>query len=453
MILGALATVLAVIVVVLLATRPRSIVPPRGEGGREILYYRDPMNPSNTSPVPRKAPDGMDYVPVYAGDAGGGTAEGVVRVDPATIQSAAVRTEVVARRDLTKTIRTVGRVDYDETRLYSITTKVSGYIDTLYVNFTGEKVRQDQPLLEIYSPQVVSAQQEYLLARKTAQALSGRGRDEELRAAEDLVSSARMRLELWDIPAHEIRELEARGAPRRTVMLHSPVDGIVVEKAVLEGAAIGPGMNLFKIADLSRVWVYGDVFEYELPWIRVGAAAEAELAYLPGTVFHGRVVYIDPYLSPETRTARVRIELANPQGQIVLRPEMFATVRLKAPPMTNVLAVPDQAVIRSGERDLVVVALGEGRFTSREVRVGLQAGDFVEILSGLNGGDRIVTSSQFLIDSESNLRAAVAALAPPDSAAAARDSSAHRGAHAMPGMGRERAGEAPSSGGSESDHH
>jgi RND family efflux transporter MFP subunit len=397
----------------------------------------------------------MDYVPVYADDADGATPEGVVRVDPATIQSAAVRTEVVARRDLAKVVRTVGRVDYDETRLYSITTKVSGYVDTLYVNFTGENVRWDQPLLEIYSPEVVAAQQEYLLARNMAETLSARGRDEEFRAANDLVSSARLRLLFWDIPEHEIRELEDRGAPRKTVMLHSPVDGVVVEKSILEGAAIEPGMSLFQIADLSGVWVYADVFEYELPWISVGAEVEAELAYLPGRVFHGRIVYIDPYLSQETRTVRVRIELPNPQGEIVLRPGMFATVRLIAPPMRDVLAVPDQAVIRSGQRNLVVVALGEGRFASREVRIGVQAGDFIQILSGLSEGQRIVTSSQFLIDSESNLRAAVAALAPADTsvAEAAPDIAGSRRSHEMPGMGEAGAREAHSSDSSDAKHH
>lgn len=403
----------------LVANRPSSPALDESRSGGKILYYRDPMNPANTSPVPRKAPDGMDYVPVYGGAGEGerGEAGGVVVIDPVTVQNIGVRMERVEKRTLTHVVRTVGRVEYDETRLYDVTTKIGGYVDKLYVDFTGQAVRRDEPLLEIYSPEVVSAQQEYLVALRAAAAAESADPGSRLDDAVELRENARRRLQLWDIPAHEIRELEERGAPRRTVMLHAPVDGIVVEKMILEGAAVEPGMHLFKIADLSRVWVQADVYEYELPWVRVGEPAEVELTYLPGRIFRGRVAYIDPYLSAVTRTVRVRVELANPAEGLVLRPDMFATVRLQSAPRQDVLAVRDQAVIRSGERTLVVEALGGGRFTSRDVELGMSAGDWVEVMSGIEEGAEIVTSSQFLIDSESNLRAAVSAFLPVESAA------------------------------------
>ncbi len=449
LILAVLSGVLAVLVVVLLLARAPSSPTPSRPAERKILYYRDPMNPSSTSPTPRKAPDGMDYVPVYeeSGQAGA-SAEGGVRIDPTVVQNIGVKIAPVARRDLSKVIRTVGRVDYDETRQYDITTKIAGYIDRLYIDFTGQRVHKNEPLLEIYSPEVMSAQEEYLVALRNLASVTGRGAPEEIDSARRLVASSRRRLTLWDIPDHEIAELERRGEVRRTVMLHSPVDGTVIEKMVLKGAAIEPGMNLFKIADLSRVWVYADVYEYELSWVKVGEEAQVELSYLPGKVFRGKVVYIDPSLSSQTRTARVRIELPNPTGEIVLRPNMFATVRLLAEPLRAVLVVPDQAVIRSGERTLLVLAVGEGRFVSREVRLGASADSLVQVLEGVEEGEQIVTSSQFLIDSESNLRAAIGVIAPPGTpsttapagaavpadSAGVKQSTQEPGMDSMPGM-------------------
>jgi RND family efflux transporter MFP subunit len=404
--------------------------------GRRILYYRNPMNPAETSPVLKKAPDGMDFVPVYADEGTStGAAEQGVRIDPAVVQNMGVRIETVVRRDLSKVIRTVGQVDYDETRLFDITTKFSGYIDKLYIDFTGQRVGKDQPLLEIYSPDVVSTEEEYVLALKNVDALGSHGAPDAIASAKSLVDVARRRLELWDIPEHEITDLERTRQSRRTVMLHSPVNGIVVDKMVLPGAAVEAGMKLFKIADLSRVWVYAEVFEYELPWVKVGEDAEVELSFLPGRLLRGRVVYIDPQLSPETRTVRVRIELPNPEGAITLRPNMFATVRLLAPPLTDVLAVSDQAVIRSGARTLVVLALGDGRFASRDVKLGVTADSLVQVIDGIAEGDRVVTSGQFLIDSESNLRTAVRSIAPPSQPSPAkRDTIPAVPGMDMPGM-------------------
>lgn len=411
LLLSIVAAALGVTVVALLLRGPSSgpgTVVPRG---RTILYYRNPMNPAQTSPTPRKAPDGMDFVPIYAGDGDAISSDGGIRIDPRALQNMGVEVSAVERRTLSKVIRTVGKVDYDETRLYEITTRVSGYIDKLYINFTGQGVSKNEPLLEIYSPDVVSAEQEYLTALRATQITSAP--PGEIESAQRLLTSARRRLDLWDIPEHEIREIGESGAPRRTVMLHSPVNGIVIEKLVLKGSAVQPGMKLFGIADLTRVWVQADIYEYELPWIGVGQEAEVELSYLPGEVFRGRVVYIDPALSPMTRTARVRVELPNPGGRIVLRPNMYATVKLLSPPLNDVLAVPDRAVIRSGERTLVVLALAGGRFASREVRLGVVADTLVQVVEGVAAGDRIVTSGQFLIDSESNLRAAIKTIAPP----------------------------------------
>lgn len=378
------------------------------KSARKILYYKDPMHPWLTSPKPAKAPDcGMDMVPVYEGeeDEQPGSA---IKIDPTVVQNIGVKTEAVQKRRLAKTIRAVGKVEVDETKLYAVNTKIMGWVEKLFVNVTGQPVKKGQPLLELYSPDLVSTQEEYLLALRYQKAVSGSELKETLTGSSSLIESARRRLELWDVTEAQIAELEKTGKPRRTLTFYSPADGIVMEKMIVQGAAVMPGMDLFKIVDLSKVWVMADVYEYELPWIKAGEPAEMELSFIPGKTFTGKVAYLYPMLAMESRTAKVRLEFFNPRGEIQLRPEMFATVRLKSDMGEETIAVPEQAIIRSGERFIAIVARDGGYFDVREVKAGLVAEGHMQILEGLHEGEQLVVSSQFLIDSESNLRTAIA---------------------------------------------
>jgi len=386
---------------------------PRETGGRKILYYRDPMNPAITSPTPKKAPDGMDYVPVYSeGDTTGQAGMKGIKIDPTTVQNIGVKTEEVRKHNLNKTVRTVGVVSVNETKVFSINTKVMGWVEKLYVNYTGKPVRKGEPLLELYSPELVTTQEEYLQALHYQERLEESSLPEAQRGADELVQSTRRRLLNWDIPENEINELQNRGTPKRTMTFYSPADGIVIEKMVNTGQNVMSGMELFKVVDLSTVWVLAEIYQFELPWIKVGQKAEVELSYLPGIVTDGVISYIYPSLESETKTARARIEVRNTPN-IDFKPEMYATVRIFSPVAYEGLAVPSQAIIRTGERNIAVVALGDGYFESRDVKLGVTAEGYVEILNGLDEGEMIVTSSQFLIDSESNLRTAMGAMSSP----------------------------------------
>lgn len=378
---------------------------------RKILYYKDPMHPWITSPKPGIAPDcGMQMVPVYEGEAEemAGTA---IKIDPTVVQNIGVKTEEVQKRKMRKVIRTVGKIEVDETKLYSVNTKIMGWVEKLYVNVTGQPVKRGQRLLELYSPELVSTQEEYLLALRYQKAMSGSEVKEALAGSSVLVESAQRRLRYWDISDEQIRELERTGVPTKTLTIYSPADGIVMEKMIVQGAAVMPGMNLFQIADLSTVWVIADIYEYELPWVKLGQSAKMELAYTPGKVFNGKVTYIYPMLSMETRTAKVRLEFVNPRGEIELRPEMFATVNIVSEMGDSVIAVPEQAIIPAGPRRVAIVALSAGYFEPRDVKVGRSADGYLQILEGLKEGEQLVISSQFLIDSASNLRSAIGAMA------------------------------------------
>ncbi len=406
--------------------RPASVPMTSPAGERRVLYYRDPMNPARTSPVPRKDEMGMDYVPVHEGGEGAQAAAGpgAVYVDPRMAQSSGVRIEEVRVRRLSKVIRTVGHVTYDERRLHDLNSKVMGWIDKLYVDYTGKPVRRGDPLMAIYSPALFSTQEDYLLALRSRDALAP---DSPLRTQADaLVDGARQRLRYFDVPESEIRDLERRGAAAKTLTVRSPADGYVVEKSVVQGAQVTPGMPLFKIADLSNVWVLADIYEYELPWVRTGQQATVELPYAPGMTLEGRVTYVYPYLAGETRTVKVRIEVRHAGGRIELKPDMYATVAIRSPIVRETVAVPEQAVIRTGERSVGIVALGGGWFEPRDLKLGVTADGYVEVLAGLRAGEQLVTSSQFLIDSESNLRSAVAGMGPHEGM---------QGAQASPGSG------------------
>lgn len=425
---------------VALSRKGGSAPPPAPE--RKVLHYRDPMNPARTSPVPRKDEMGMDFVPVYEGEASSALEGGRgVRVDPRMAQSSGVREEEVRTRRLTRTIRTVGRVTYDERRLHDVNAKVMGWIEKLYVDFTGKSVRRGDPLLALYSPELVATQEEFLLALRHRTALAAtKGGNEKPMGADALVESARRRLQYFDVAESDIRELAQRGRATKTIVLRSPATGYVVEKSVVQGAQVDPGTLLFEIADLSNVWVLADVYEYELPWVAVGHHATVELPYVPGTAWHGRVTYVYPTLAAGTRTVKVRVEARNPAGGVQLKPDMYATVIIHSPVAREAVAIPEQAVIRTGERAVGIVALGEGWFEPRELRLGVTADGWVEVLDGIRAGERIVTSSQFLIDSESNLRSAVSAMGAHEHAGARPEPS---GGTAPQGRQGERAPQAP----------
>jgi len=331
-------------------------------------------------------------------------APGTVQISPERQQLIGVRFGTVEKRPLQKVIRTVGRIDYDEKRIGIVSPKISGWIEELYVDFTGRFVRKGEPLLTIYSPELVSTQEEYLLALKAKQDWSKSPFSEVAEGGNLLAESARRRLKLWDISDAQIKALEESREPKKTLTLYSPFTGHVLEKMVNKGRFVDAGMALFKIADLSVVWLIADIYESELSAIRVGQQAAIQMSYYPGETFTGKAIYIFPYMDAQTRTAKVRYEFANPHGK--LKPEMFANVEITVR-LGDKLAVPESAVIDTGVRKVVVVDRGSGYFEPREVRLGARAGDVFEVLDGLKAGERVVTSANFLIDSESKLKEAI----------------------------------------------
>ncbi|MDO8550023.1 MAG: efflux RND transporter periplasmic adaptor subunit, partial [Ignavibacteria bacterium] len=366
-----------------------------GDGKKKIAYYQDPMHPWYTSDKPGVAPDcGMDLVPVYEGEE---NVEGI-KIDPVTVQNIGVKIETVEKRKLEKTIRTVGKVEYDETKVYNINTKIMGWVEKLYVDYTGKYVQKGQPLLEIYSPELVSTQEEYLQAIKYQKKMSGSSSLDAQKGTNELVESSKRRLQYWDISEKDIVELEQRGTPKKTMTIYSPENGIVTEKMVLQGQNIMAGMELYKIADLSNVWVIADVYQYEVPWIKNGQEVELNLSYLPGKSYKGKVTYIYPFLNEESKTIKVRTEVRN-TASYDFKPGMFANVTIKSPVSIDAVAVPEQSLIRTGERTIAVISLGGGYFDPREVKTGVTASGYVQILEGIQEGEKIVTSSQFLIDS------------------------------------------------------
>ena len=373
-------------------------------GGGQPRYWKARMDPTYVREAPGKSPMGMDLVPVCEDEAGAGAGE--VRVSPNIVQSIGVRTARVERRDLSRRVRAVGRVDYDERLVDHVHTKIQGWVERLYVEYEGEMVKRGQPLLEIYSPELVSTQEEFLLAARYRDMTSESPFPDVSEGGSALFDATRRRLELWDIPERDVDRLLETGEVRKSLTLYAPSSGVVTHMMVRKGMEVSPNANLYTIADLSRVWLYADVYEYELPWIQTGQKGSVELSYLPGQSFQGTVTYVYPFLDPKTRTARVRLEL--PNEDLTLKPDMFANVTIETEVHRNVLAIPDEAVIRSGQRNLVIVVLGEGRFEPRDVEVGIDSGDgWLEVRSGLRDGEEVVTSGQFLIDSESKLREAV----------------------------------------------
>jgi multidrug efflux pump subunit AcrA (membrane-fusion protein)/rubrerythrin len=387
-------------------------------GERKVKFYKSTMNPGETSPVPAKDTMGMDMVPVYEGE-GAASDSQLISVEPMTMQDMNLHTGTVTRGPLRRVVRTVGVIEYNEAALADVTTKFRGWVEKLYVDTTGQQVHRGEPLFEIYSPELYSAQREYLLALERTNVPGGAA----------LISSARTKLRFFDITDEQIAELERSREVRKTLRVVAPQDGFVIEKAVVEGQLAEAGTKLYRLADLGLVWVQAQVYEQDLEYVKLGQEATVTLSYLPDREFRGRVTYIYPNVDEKTRTARVRTEFHNPG--YFLKPGMFATVRVLAELAPSVLLVPDMAVLRSGEKNTVFVALPDGRFEPRAVTLGPPAEQgMYQVISGLNEGDRIVTSGQFLLDSESQLREAIQKMSAPKGAAPALGPS-HEGHEAM----------------------
>jgi Cu(I)/Ag(I) efflux system membrane fusion protein len=378
-------------------------------GERKVTFYRSPMDAKQTSPVPRKDEMGMDYLPVYEDEVSGGASsvEGLatIQIDPQRQQLIGLRTVEATRGPVGASWKTVGKVSVDETNVHHVNIKVGGFVDTVYVDYVGKPVKRGERLFSIYSPDLLSVQQEYLLALRTRKALAGGGIA--TGAGDDLVESARERLRLWDIPESEIERLETTGKPTKNLTMFSPMTGVVTKKDIVMGHRLNEGDMPYEITDLARVWVLADAYETDLSRIRLGMTASLSLQAFPGKTFTGRVIFIDPILDAKTRTAKVRLEFPNPRGE--LKPEMFGEVTLQTEKRDG-LRIPADAVIDSGTKKVVFVALGEGKLQPREVQVGPVTGDAVEVLSGLEAGEKVVTRANFLIDSESRLRASLAAM-------------------------------------------
>jgi len=386
-----------------------------GGGERRVLYWRAPMDPNFTSDRPGKSPMGMDLVPVYAEDAEA-SPPGTVRIDPTFVQNIGVRTAPVTRGGIGQTIRTVGTLAHNDRQIAWVNTKYDGWIENVAVNYLGETVAQGQVLFDIYSPQLVTTQTEYLQAVDYAAKLADSSYPAIAERARSLVASARARLRYWDITDEQITALERERTPRRTLSVVSPVTGVVVEKLdqALDGMYVEAGRNLYKMADLTTIWVDVEIFEHQVEAMRVGQRAEVELPYLPGRRYIGSVRYLYPHFDEQSRTMTVSIELENPD--LTLRAGMYANVTFDVPMAANALGVPEQAVLRGGTRDFVVLQRSPGTFEVAEVTLGRYGNGRWEVLEGIADGDLVVVSAQFLIDSESNLTQAFRALdsGPPE---------------------------------------
>jgi len=394
---------------------PAAAPAPGATKERKIKYWVSPMDPGYVRDKPGKAPCGMDMVPVYEDEAGA-AGPGAIAVSPTTLQSMGVRTAKVEVRPLTHDTWTVGLVNFNERNLSIINTKVSGWVEHLYINATGDPVRRGQTLLSIYSPDLVSAQDEYLLALRNLKNLEKSPYPELADGARRLAAASRRRLEYFDISAAQIEALKNSGQVKKHLALASPAKGIVTKRMVTQGQMVQAGMPLLEVADLSTIWVDADIYQYELPWIKVGQKVEMSLSYMPGEIFAGQIDYIYPYLKETTRTVKVRLKFPNPQ--LKLKPDMFAQVEIKSPVTKEVVVVPTEAVLDTGLKQHVFIALGGGKFEPREVKLGVygDGNNYREVLSGLKGGEEVVTSAQFLLDSESRFREAVQMMLAPQGA-------------------------------------
>lgn len=377
-------------------------------GERRILYWYDPMHPQYKADKPGKAPDcGMDLVPKYADDQPAQMAPGWVMISADKQQLIGVRTAEVKRETLTRELTANGQITADETRIAHVHVKVSGFIDKVYVDYVGQLVKKGQPLFTLYSPDLVSTQEEYLIAKRGDQTMGKSDFADVAQGAQSLLRSARQRLKLWDISDAQIKKLDETGEVSRTLTFYSPISGFVMDRKAFPQTSVNPDMELYTVSDLSTVWVNADIYEYEVPFVKVGQHAEVRLSYFPGKLWNGRVSFIYPTADPNTHTVKVRVEFPNPGFQ--LKPQMFADVDLKIN-YGNQVVVPQEAVLDSGKEQGVFVARDGGYFEPRKITIGAKLDGNVVVLSGLKAGETIVTSGNFLIDSESQLRSATDAM-------------------------------------------
>ncbi len=370
---------------------------------RKVLFYRNPMGLPDTSPVPKKDAMGMDYVPVYEGEAG---SSGQLDISIAKVQKLGVRSEAAAMRELNRELRVTGRIEVNERNSYTIAPKFEGWVERLFVNTTGQLVSKGQPLFEVYSPELISAQRELELAEQGLASL--RDADGDAKASmRQLVESSRARLQNWGMGATD-HALSTKGEVRVGVTFHAPVTGVVLENKAVQGMRFMPGEVLYQIADLSSVWIIAEVNEQDIAKVKLNNRAQAKVDAYPDRTFDGKVDFIYPTLNSATRTVQVRMEIANPKG--LLKPAMFANTQIDVDQGGKMLTVPVSAVIDSGTRQVVLVRLAEGRFEPRLVSLGDRSSDYVEVKSGITEGEQVVTSANFLIDAESNLKAALSGL-------------------------------------------
>ncbi len=369
---------------------------------RKILYWRAPMDPNEIYNHPGKSKMGMDLVPVYEDGAGG---SGIVTIDPAVEQNMNVQTYMVASRQLSSTVITNGVLKIEEPSEYIVTTRVNGWIQKLYIDYTGKKVFKGEKLMDIYSPELVSAQQELLTAISYQSSVNKTNLTDVLASGNELVKNAVRKLQLLDVPDADIKKIEQTREVSTYMTLYAQSSGTVINKNIIEGQKINAGAPLLEIADLSNLWLTADIYEYELEKVAVGSQADIKFNYLPGKIYKGKISFIYPTLDPKSRTVKVRIDIPNSSGE--LKPDMFANVEIKGKNLGITPVVPENAVIRSGTKDLVIISLGDGKFKPQYVELGGYSGGYYQVLKGLNEGNVIVTSAQFLIDSESNLKAAI----------------------------------------------
>lgn len=368
---------------------------PVDDKDRKIIYWRAPMNPNEVYDSPGKSQMGMDLVPVYEDE---GSASGVVTVDGSTLQSMNVKMEFVKNKSLSPIIYTNGNLQIDERKEFALSTKFDGWIQKLYINFTGQKVTKGQKLVDIYSPKLVAAQQELITAVNYESALSGVSKGE-------MLSNIKRKLELFDISNEDIDKIISTKKINKYMTLHAPFNGTVLSKNVIEGEMIKAGAEIIKMADLSTLWLKADVYESDLNKLGIGDKAEVTFSYNPNKIYSGNISFIYPTVNQTTRAVTVRIDLKNINDE--LKPAMFGNVIIYGNKLSETLAIPETAVIRSGKKNTVILSLGEGKFKPVEVKLGLYSDGFYQILSGLKQNDVIVSSGQFMIDSESSLRAAV----------------------------------------------
>jgi len=375
---------------------------------KKLLYYRNPMGLADTSPTPKQDAMGMDYIPVYEGGDTPVASNGQVMISTEKLQKLGVRTEVAALHELSRVVRAVGRVEVDERRMHTIAPKFEGWIEELFVNTTGQAVNKGDKLALVYSPELISAQSEYAIAARGQKAMKDAS-PEAQQSMRQLADSSLMRLRNWGVSSDDVAKLRESGQIRRMLVpVLSPVWGVVMEKKAIAGMRFMPGDVLYQIADLSQVWIVADIYEQDLALVKLGQTAKIKVAAYPDQVFDAKVTYVYPTVNAQTRTVPIRLELANKGG--LLKPAMFADVELAALAATKRLTVPTSAVIDSGTRRVVLVEVAEGRFEPRDVKLGRRGDSEVEVLEGVGEGEKVVVGANFLIDAESNLRAALSGM-------------------------------------------